>query len=65
MFKSEEELAELPEDSENVFKKNNFDRFIDRPNQNFKNGRFEVINDLCYAQFCSNYELDKKLIMKN
>ena len=61
MFKSEEELAELPEDSEDVFKKNILDRYIDRPHRRFLNGKFGVIDDLCYAQFCSNYELDKKI----
>ncbi|XP_066911415.1 uncharacterized protein [Clytia hemisphaerica] len=61
MFKSEEELSELPEDSEDVFKKNILDRYIDRPNITFSNGKYREIDYLCYAQFCSNYELDKKI----
>ncbi|XP_066911767.1 uncharacterized protein [Clytia hemisphaerica] len=60
MFKSEEELVELPEDSEDVFKKNILDRYIDRPNRTFSNGKYREIDSLCYAQFCSNFELDKK-----
>ena len=61
MFKPEEELTELPEDSENVFKKNILDRYIDRPTKDWKNGQFKEMDDLCYAQFCSYYELDRKI----
>ena len=33
--KSEDELEELPEESEEIFKRNMLDRYIDRPNDNF------------------------------
>ena len=58
--KSEEEISSMDADDTNVFKKNMLDRYIDRPNRTFKNGRYAAIDDLCYAQFLSNYYLDTK-----
>ena len=60
VFKSEEEIEELEEDSPNVFKRNMLDRYIERPNSTFKNGKFSVFEGMCYAKFCANYELDTK-----
>ena len=39
--KSKNELKELSEDSTDVFKRINLDRYMDRPNLTFKNGRFQ------------------------
>ena len=61
MFKSEEELSQLPEDSKDVFKRNILDRYIDRPDTQFQRGKFRTVDSICYAEFCSNYELDKKI----
>ena len=36
------------------------DRYIDRPNRTFKNGRYAAMDALCYAQFLSNYYLEPK-----
>ncbi|XP_066921397.1 uncharacterized protein [Clytia hemisphaerica] len=51
IFKSKEEIEELPEDSDDLFKRNMLNRYIDRPNT----GQF---NTMCYATFCANYTLD-------
>ena len=64
VFKSEEEIEELEDDSTNVFKRNTLDRYVERPNVSFKNGNFSVFEDMCYAKFCANYEIYKKRVMK-
>ena len=51
MCKNEKELNELPEDSTDVFKRNNLDRYLERPNTKFKGGRYRLLDDFCYAQF--------------
>ena len=51
MCKSETELQELPEDSEDVFKRNILDRYLDRPNIMFMKGKFSVLDAMCYAEF--------------
>ena len=58
--KSEEELKELPENSTDIFKRNNLDRYIDRPNKTFQGGKYSVLDDFCYAQFLAYYYLDTK-----
>lgn len=58
--KSEEELSELPENSTDIFQKNNLDRYLDRPNAAFKNGRYRVLNNMCYAEFLAYYVLETK-----
>ena len=56
--KSEKELRELPDDSTDVFKKNNLDRYLDRPGTTFKGGKYRVLDQFCYAQFLAYYYLD-------
>jgi len=56
--KSKEELSELPEDSTDVFKRNNLDRYLDRPNATFKGGKYKVLDNMCYAEFLAYYVLD-------
>ncbi|XP_066911584.1 uncharacterized protein [Clytia hemisphaerica] len=58
--KSEEEILNMDVGDTNVFKKNMLDRYIDRPNRAFKNGRYAAMDALCYAQFLSNYYLEPK-----
>ena len=36
------------------------DRFLDRPNENFKNGEYIIIDQLCFAEFFSLYYVDAK-----
>ena len=58
--RSEEEIATMPSESTNIFKKNMLDRYIDRPNEAFQNGKFTRIDAMCYAEFLSNYYLTPK-----
>ena len=60
MCKSQEELAELPEDSIDVFKENMLDRYLDRPNSTFMNGKYKSVDKMCYAFFLANYYVDAK-----
>ena len=34
------------------------DRCIDRPNSSFKNGKYSMLNNRCYAEFLAYYYLD-------
>ena len=60
MCKSAKELDELPDDSVEVFKKNNLDRYLERPNVTFRKGKYAVLDGFCYAEFLSYYYLDTK-----
>ena len=57
---SENEISELPEDSNDVFRRNMLDRYIDRPNTSFVGGKFSVLNEFCYAEFLRYYYLVSK-----
>ena len=48
---TEDELNVLPEESTNVFKRNMLDRYMERPNKTFKNGKFSAIDTICFAEF--------------
>ena len=61
VIKNEEEINEISEDSEDIFKRNMLDRYVDRPNKTFLRGKFAVCDELCYAQFCAFYRLDSKV----
>ena len=55
---SEKELNELPDDSPNIFKKSNIDRYIDRPNKLYLGGKYAALDDFCFAEFSAYYTLD-------
>ena len=40
IFKMKSEIDELPSDSTDIFQQNMLDRYLDRPNEQFKNGQF-------------------------
>ena len=46
---------ELPDKSEDIFKKNMLDRHMDRPDEKFQNEKFAAVNSLCYAKFLRYY----------
>ena len=48
---NEDEIFELPEDSNKIFKRNVVDRYIDRPNTTSSGGKFAVLDPLCLAEF--------------
>ena len=52
---SQQEIRELPNESKDIFKKNMLDRYIDRPDEKFQNGKLASVNSLCYAEFLRFY----------
>ena len=57
IFRSKEEIDELPEDSIDIFKRNMIDRYVDRPNSSFLNGKYSILDRFCYAEFLAHYYL--------
>ena len=60
IFKKKAGIDELPGDSTDIFQRNMLDRYLDRPNENFKNGEYKIIDQLCFAKFLSLYYVDAK-----
>ena len=58
---SKSELSELPDDSPNIFKKSNIDRYVEIPSATFCNGKYSALNYFCYAEFLAYYTLENKL----
>ena len=52
--------SELPDDSPNIFKKSNIDRYVERPSATYCNGKYSALNDFCYAEFLAYYTLENK-----
>ena len=50
-------IFELPEDSNKIFKRNVVERYIDRPNKTSSDGKFSVLDALCFAGFSRCYYL--------
>ena len=57
---SEKELSELRDNSPNIFKKSNIDRYMERPNATFCNGKYSIVVDFCYTEFLAYYTLGNK-----
>ena len=57
---SKKELSELPDDSSNIFKKSNIDRYVERPNVIFCNGKYSVLDYFCCTEFLAYYTLENK-----
>ena len=55
---SEKERRGLPDDSPNIFKKLNIDRYLERPSPTFCNGKYSTLVDFCFAWFWKNYTLE-------
>ena len=53
----EEEISELPENSQDIFRRSMLDRYKDRPNSSFGNGKYVIIDSMCYAEFLRYYKL--------
>ena len=60
ILRSKEEISCLPNDSEDMLKKNMLDRYMDRPDESFLNSRYDCVNLLCYAEFLRYYYLAAK-----
>ena len=48
---SRQETSELPEETEDIFKKNLLDKYMNRPDEKFQNGKFASVNSVYYAEF--------------
>ena len=48
IFRTEEEISELLEESTNIFQQNMPNRYIDWPNFNFQNGKYNVLDQMCF-----------------
>ena len=57
MLRSQEEISQLPDESEDIFKRNMLDRYMDKPDKLFCNGHYAVLNDFCYVEFLRYYYL--------
>ena len=55
---SVEEIEELHTDSTYIFKQNMVDRYIDRPNSQYKNGMHDIVDHICFAIFLAYCFLD-------
>ena len=61
IFRGKEDLDELPDNSTDVLQRNMLDCYLDRPNREFQNGKFAVIDSQCFAEFLFFYYLQSKL----
>ena len=57
MLRLKEEISQLPDESENIFKRNMLDWYMNRPDQLFYHDHYVVLNDFCYAEFLRHYYL--------
>ena len=55
ILKSETELNMLPGHSTDVFKRNNVDRYINRPNKCFSHGSYQVLDSFCFPELLAYY----------
>ena len=53
-------LSKLPDDSSNIFKKSNIDRYMERPSATFCNGKYSILDNFCYAEFLAYYTFENK-----
>ena len=56
--KSDDEIGQLDDDSTEIFKSNVTERYCDRPNSTFINGKFETVNNICLTEFAAYYYKD-------
>ena len=47
----EEQLSSLPEDSTDIFRRNNIDRYVARPSVSFCDGKYSILDSFCFAEF--------------
>ena len=58
---SEKELNKLPDNSPNISKKSNINRYMERPSAIFCNGKYSILDNFCYAEFLAYYTFENKL----
>ena len=54
---TEEQLSSLPEDSTDIFRRNNIDRYVARPSVSFCDGKYSILDSFCFAEFTAHYSL--------
>ena len=57
ILESEVELKNLPDNSNDIFKRNTLDRYMDRPNHSLCQKRFSMLDFFCFAEFIFCYTL--------
>ena len=55
IFQFQQEISEILDENEDIFKRNMFERYMDRPDEKFQNGKFALVSPLCYAEFPRYY----------
>ena len=55
MRKSDKELAELDDQSTDVFYSDIIERYSDRPNSLINNGAYAVVDNMCLTEFAAYY----------
>ena len=53
IFKKKCQVDELPKDSTEIFQRNMLDRYLDCPDESFKNGVYREISNMCFSEFLS------------
>ena len=49
ILQTEEQSSSLPEDSTDVYKRNNIDRYIARPSVSFCDEKYSILDSFCFA----------------
>ena len=49
ILQTEEQSSSLPEDSTDVFKRNNIDRYLARPSVSFCDEKYSILDSFCFA----------------
>ena len=52
---SQQNVSQLPDESEDIFRKNMLDRYMDRPDETLQNVKPALISSLCYVEFLRYY----------
>ena len=58
--RSKQEIVNMPANSKDLFKRNMLDRYVDRPNKKFWQGKYRILDEMCHAKFLSNYSKNLK-----
>ena len=48
-------FSQLPENSRDISRRSNLDRYIDRPDRPFYQGKYRILVSLCFAGFVAYY----------
>ena len=54
---TQEQLNSLPEDSTDIFQRNSIDRYLPRPLVSFCDGKYNILDSFCFAEFTAYYSL--------